>query len=95
MFHSRCGRLADSRTAERRGRYGRDMGCKRAAQAPAPIEPQAPAVFLEDGQGGEVDFLIERGADLVGVEVKWGARIADRDVAMLFDVFFGIARRPR
>ena len=42
-----------------------------------------------------MDFLIERGADLVGIEIKWGARIADRDVAMPFDVFFGIARRPR
>jgi hypothetical protein len=30
-----------------------------------------------------VDFLIERGADLVGVQVKWGARIVDRDVANL------------
>lgn len=54
--------------------------------------------FWRTGKGEEVDFLIERGGFLIGVEVKWGARITGRDVAlspriiaMPFDVFFGIA----
>ncbi len=85
--------------------------------------------FWRTGNGEEVDFLVERGIDLIGIEVKWGARIVDRDVANLhacaedlkgrlrmavilysgsqvvalsprivampFDVFFGITRRPR
>jgi len=39
--------------------------------------------FWRTQAGQEVDFLIERGREIVAVEVKWGQRIEERDIANL------------
>lgn len=39
--------------------------------------------FWRTQAGQEVDFLIERGREIVAVEVKWGHRIEERDIANL------------
>ncbi|MBI5213637.1 MAG: DUF4143 domain-containing protein [Nitrospirae bacterium] len=39
--------------------------------------------FWRTQSGQEVDFLIERGREIVAVEVKWGQRIEERDIANL------------
>jgi len=39
------------------------------------------ADFFRSHAGREVDFLVERGKQLVAIEVKWGSSISDSDVA--------------
>jgi len=39
--------------------------------------------FWRSQSGQEVDFLIEKGREMVAVEVKWGQRIDERDIANL------------
>jgi len=39
--------------------------------------------FWRTQTGREVDFLIERGRELVGIEVKWGSRVHESDILNL------------
>jgi predicted AAA+ superfamily ATPase len=49
----------------------------------APTDPRLQLYFWRTQTGQEVDFLIERGRDLVAIEVKWGQRIEELDIANL------------
>ena len=41
----------------------------------------AELLYWRTSTGQEVDFLLERGGDIVGIEVKWGAGIQERDLS--------------
>ena len=46
-------------------------------------DPRLRIYFWRTQAGQEVDFLLEKGRDLVGIEVKWASRITESDVANL------------
>lgn len=46
-------------------------------------DPRVQLFFWRTQSGQEVDFLLEKGGKLVGIEVKWGHRISDSDLANL------------
>jgi hypothetical protein len=41
----------------------------------------AELLYWRTSTGQEVDFLLERGGDVVGIEVKWGAGIQEKDLS--------------
>ncbi|PKN27542.1 MAG: hypothetical protein CVU64_15780 [Deltaproteobacteria bacterium HGW-Deltaproteobacteria-21] len=47
----------------------------------AVLDPRYRLYFFRSHAGREVDFLVERGKQLVAIEVKWGSSISDSDVA--------------
>jgi len=49
----------------------------------APTDPRLQLYFWRTQTEQEVDFLIERGREVVAIEVKWAQRIEESDIANL------------
>jgi predicted AAA+ superfamily ATPase len=58
-------------------------------------DPRLRLYFWRTHAGREVDFLIERGTDLVAIEVKWSHRIQDSDLGGLKRCTEDLAERLR
>ncbi len=90
--------LSDWGAAERQGRAGDLLetfiaGELRKALSLSPVLTSLS--FYRTSDGIEVDFLLERGEDVVGIEVKIGSRIERRDLAGLFHCREALGKRWR